>query len=89
MISKDKITEIFYTIDDFALVFEQSIENSLISSGKKTRRRKFKMSKGAILTITVLFHLSNVRIFKHFYLFYVQKHLKDEFPDTVSCNRFG
>jgi hypothetical protein len=88
MISKDKITEIFCTIDDFAQVFEKSLEKSLISSGKKRRRRKFKMSKGEILTITVLFHLSNVRTFKHFYLFYVQKHLKDEFPDTVSYNRF-
>ena len=46
------------------------------------------MSKGEILTITVLFHLSGVRTFKHFYLFYVQQHLKKEFPDTVSYNRF-
>ena len=88
MISKDKITEIFCTIDDFTQVFEQSLEKRLISTGKKTRKRKFRMSKGEILTITVLFHLSGMRTFKHFYLFYVQKHLKKEFPDTVSYNRF-
>ena len=72
MISKDKITEIFCTIDDFTQVFEQSLEKRLISTGKKTRKRKFRMSKGEILTITVLFHLSGMRTFKHFYLFYVK-----------------
>lgn len=88
MISKDKITEIFCSIDDFTIVFETALEKSVISSGKKTRKRKFKMSKGEIITITVLFHLSGYRNFKHYYLFYIQKHLKSEFPDTVSYNRF-
>jgi hypothetical protein len=88
MISKDKVTEIFCSIDDFSLIFESAIEKGTISSGKKTRNRKFKMSKGEIMTITVLFHLSSFRNFKHYYLFYIQKHLKDEFPDTVSYNRF-
>jgi len=46
------------------------------------------MSTSEILTITTLFHLSGIRTFKHFYLFYVQKHLQTEFPETVSYNRF-
>jgi hypothetical protein len=46
------------------------------------------MSPSEIVTITVLFHLSGMRTFKYFYLFYVQLHLKDEFPKTVSYNRF-
>ena len=46
------------------------------------------MSTSEILTITTLFHLSEIRKFKHFYLFYVQKHLQTEFPETVSYNRF-
>lgn len=41
-----------------------------------------------ILTITTIFHLGGYRTFKHFYLFYVQKHLTKEFPTTVSYNRF-
>lgn len=88
MISKDKITEIFCSIDDFTLIFESTLKKGTISSAKKTRKRKFKMSKGEIMTITVLFHLSGFRNFKHYYLFYVQKHLKGEFPETVSYNRF-
>jgi len=41
-----------------------------------------------VVTITVLFHLSGFRTFKHFYIYYLQKHLKQEFPNTVSYNRF-
>jgi hypothetical protein len=88
MISKDKITEIFCSIDDFSLIFEDALKKNTISTGKNTRKRKFKMSKSEIMTITVLFHLSGFRNFKHYYLFYIQKHLKNEFPETVSYNRF-
>lgn len=88
MISTDKVTAIFCSIDDFCNVFEPALKKKQLSSGKKTRKRKFKMSTSEVLTITVLFHLSGMRTFKHFYLFYVQKHLKKEFPETVSYNRF-
>jgi len=46
------------------------------------------MSASEILTITVLCHLSGFRTFEHFYVFYLQKHLNREFPNTVSYNRF-
>lgn len=88
MISKDKITEIFCSIDDFCKVFGPAFQKKLISDGKKRRNRAFSMSMGEILTITVLFHMSGYRTFKHFYLYYVREHLKDEFPVTVSYNRF-
>lgn len=88
MISTDKITTIFCSIDDFCKVFEPALKKKQLSDGKKKRNRKFKMSTSEILTITVLFHLSGMRTFKHFYLFYVQKHMKKEFPETVSYNRF-
>lgn len=88
MISKDKITEIFFSIDEFCTVFEPTFTKKLISDGKKYRKRAFKMSKSEILTITVLFHLSGHRTFKHFYTFYIQEHLREEFPVTVSYNRF-
>ena len=46
------------------------------------------MSTSEVITIVLLFHLSGFRTFKHFYIFYVQKHMKSEFPHTVSYNRF-
>tara|TARA_Y100000031_G_C8160153_1_gene356570 strand:- start:76 stop:981 length:906 start_codon:yes stop_codon:yes gene_type:complete len=88
MIHTDKITEIFCSIDDFCNLFSPALKEKLISAGKKTRNRKYKMSVSEVLTITVMFHLSGHRTFKHFYLFYVQKHLQSEFPVTVSYNRF-
>lgn len=88
MISNDKVTEIFFDIDEFCKVFEPAFTEKLLEDGKKHRKRAFKMSMSEILTITVIFQLSGHRTFKHFYLFYVQKHMKTEFPDTVSYNRF-
>ena len=46
------------------------------------------MCTSEVITIYYLFHLSGFRCFKHFYIFYVQKHMKNEFPNTVSYNRF-
>nr|WP_246067688.1 IS982 family transposase [Changchengzhania lutea] len=46
------------------------------------------MSTSEIVPITVLFHLSGIRTFKHFYVNYVRKELQEEFPITVSYNRF-
>ena len=40
------------------------------------------------ITLMVLFHLGAFRNLKHFYLFYVLVHLVNEFPETVSYNRF-
>lgn len=88
MISNDKVTEIFFEIDEFCKVFEPAFTQKLLEDGKKHRKRAFKMSMSEIITITVIFQLSGHRTFKHFYLFYVQKHMKSEFPDTVSYNRF-
>jgi len=88
MIPTSKITELFCSIDDFCLVFEPAFHKKLISSGKKRRNRKSSMSMSEILTITILFHTSGIRCFKHYYISYVQKHLKGEFPCTVSYNRF-
>lgn len=87
MISKDKITEIFCSIDDFCLVFDPALQKRQLSTGKMTRKRKFTMSTSEIVTISVLFHLSGIRTFKHFYIHYVQGQLREEFPNTVSYNR--
>lgn len=38
--------------------------------------------------IMILFHTGGFRDIKHFYLFYEKQHLQNEFPNTVSYNRF-
>jgi hypothetical protein len=85
MICFDKITEIYCIADEFCKNFEQQTSSFIL--GNKPKRLP-KMSTAEVITINLLFHLSGFRTFKHFYIFYVQKHMKSEFPQTVSYNRF-
>lgn len=84
-LSSDKVTEIFYLIDEFCIQFEASTRPTLIGNAPK---RKPGMSKSEVITLMTLFHTGSFRNIKHFYLHYVQKHLQSEFPRTVSYNRF-
>ncbi|SEH95668.1 hypothetical protein SAMN02927937_02369, partial [Paenimyroides aquimaris] len=85
MINFDKITEIFCLVDEFCQQFFPFLEKNSI--GNKSKRPPM-MSPSEIISIMILFHLSGFRCFKHFYIFYIQKHMQDEFPKTVSYNRF-
>lgn len=88
--NKDKITEIFYIIDEFCKEFDAAKSGHVLKKRceKKSRNRSFKLNDSEVMTILVLFHLGNFRCLKHFYMNYVQKHLTTEFPETVSYNRF-
>jgi hypothetical protein len=81
----DKITELFCITDEFCKNFEKTTESFIIGDKPK---RKPRMSTAEVITIYYLFHLGGFRCFKHFYIFYVQKHMQKEFPNTVSYNRF-
>ena len=85
LINADKITEIFVLIDEFCQEFDKNISRYKI--GNKPKRKPL-MSSSEVIAIMVLFHYGSFRNFKHFYLFYVKKHLQLEFPKTVSYNRF-
>lgn len=85
MIHYNKITDIFCLVDEFTQKFTPFLEKH--SLGNKSKRPPT-MSQSEIITIMILFHLSGFRCFKHFYIFYVQKHMCNEFPKTVSYNRF-
>ncbi|EDP94159.1 IS982 family transposase [Kordia algicida OT-1] len=85
MVSFSKITEIFCIVDEFCKEYDQIVDKSLLGNAPK---RPPIMSKSEIITITILFHLSGFRTFKHFYIFYIQKHMQEEFPKTISYNRF-
>jgi hypothetical protein len=58
------------------------------NNGIKRRNRKFKLNDAEVMTIMIAFHLGGYRNLKFFYINYVQKHLTEEFPETVSYNRF-
>jgi len=84
-IDKDKVTEIFVLADEFCQEFEKSISKHQIGNRPK---RKPKMCTSEVITIMVLFHFGAFKNFKHFYLYYVKEHMINDFPQTVSYNRF-
>jgi len=91
ILTKDKITEIFYAADEFCKEYSQTIkENKLIScnDGKKRRARQHEMSDSEIITILILYHFGSFKNFKHFYLMYIGGTLRQEFPKQLSYNRF-
>jgi hypothetical protein len=85
MLIYSKITEIFCIVDEFCKEYDKVVNSSLL--GHLSKRPSI-MSNSEVITLCILFQLSGFRTFKHFYIFYVQKHMKDDFPATVSYNRF-
>lgn len=90
MITIDKIIEIYCNIDDFCKELSKTMKDHVVKQNnvKKLRNRVFRMTDSEVITILLLFHLGHFRNLKHFYLFYVQENLVNEFPDAVSYNRF-
>ena len=89
-----KVTEIYCIADDFCKEYEFELNKKALSLSNpspntpKTRNRKGRMSDAEMITILVLFHSNTFRNFKHFYLFYVCRELKKEFPNLLSYTRF-
>jgi hypothetical protein len=76
--------------DEFSKEFTMTFKKLLLSEGtvKKQRNKPNRLSDSEVMTILIAFHLSGMRNLKHFYPFYVCKHMVKEFPGLVSYNRF-
>jgi hypothetical protein len=83
----DSLTELFCLIDDFCRVFEPAWQRQLLSSGAKRRQRPSSLSLSELMTLAILFHQLRFRQFKYFYLGYVCRHLRTEFPRLPSYQR--
>lgn len=91
MFSKDKVIEIFCTVDDFCKEFElriKELKQVQVNGAKRYRNRTLTMSDSEILTILICFHLGAHKTFKHYYQQIVQDHWADLFPKSLSYNRF-
>ena len=80
-----KITEIYFLVDEFAKEFEKELSKHVLGNPSK---RPPVMSNSEVMTIMILFHDKGYKCMKHFYVQYVQTHLTQMFPKTVSYNRF-
>lgn len=88
--NKDKVIEIFITVDDFCKEFDEFEYKKLISPEiKKLRNRKSSMSLSEKMTIYICYHLSSYTNFKRYYNELVLVHWKDLFPVIVSYERFN
>jgi hypothetical protein len=82
------IVTLFCRIDDFCQQFEPVFKQKLLAEKPQQRNRPTRLSLSEVMTIIVYFHASGYRNFKQYYLEYVKRHLRAEFPELVSYNRF-
>lgn len=84
----DNVVDIYCDVDDFMQIFLPVWHKTLISQGKKQRICKSNLTPSEVITILILFHQSNYRTLKHFYLNHVCHYLCKEFTDLVSYSQF-
>ena len=79
---------VYCDADDFCQVFLPAWHRQLLTSGERCRQRAGRLTLSEILTILIVFHQSQYRPFKAFYLLYLSQHARREFPSLVSHTRF-
>lgn len=80
---------LFIAVDDFCKTYQKYVQSLRLE--EKVRQRpgpKPRLSLSEVMTIIIYFHQSGYREFKAYYNNEVLKHLRPEFPDLVSYNRF-
>lgn len=84
-----EVIKLFCIVDDFVKQFDQtdSKEKSLYQK-KRIRNRKCRMHLSEVMTILLLFHRSNYRTYKHFYLTQIKINMRYLFPHIVGYSRF-
>ena len=92
MLTSDQITELFFLVDEYCILFDKNINQSVIkvpqSTDKRSRNKSCGLSKSEVITLLIAFHQSDYRTLKHFYKDYVCVYLQKDFPSLVSYNRF-
>ena len=81
------LEDLYCEVDDFCKEFMPEWHASLLEHGVRRKEWSCTMSPSEFMVIVILFHQQQYRNFKAFYLLYVQKHLKNEFPRLLSYSR--
>lgn len=82
------ILPLFFEIDEFCQYFEPLWIKHLLARNCKKRNRRRSLALSEVMTIMILFHQSGYRTLKQFYLEFVCRYWRAEFPNLVSYNRF-
>jgi hypothetical protein len=84
----ESLLELFVSVDDFCQIFLPFWKRKLMQDGSQKRNRPGQLSTSEIMTIIIYFHQSHYRHFKAYYKEYVCQHLRAEFPNLISYERF-
>lgn len=72
MLTEDKVIEIFVMADEFCKIFNAMLRRRGLDRPKDGRKRDYhrdcRMSQAEIIVIMIMFHSSNHKCLKHFYL---------------------
>lgn len=82
------LTKLFCDVDDFLKINTCLLPKKITDGTRQYTERKCRLSTSEVMTIVIAFHQSGYKNFKHFYLFYVFKYLRSQFPALVSYSRF-
>jgi hypothetical protein len=83
-----ELLELFCDVDDFCRAFVPQWHQQLLQNQVIKRVREPGLSLSERMTLMIHFHQSHYRDFKAYYTQHVLKHLRSEFPNLVSYNRF-
>lgn len=82
-----RLLHLFCDVDDFCNLFTHWSDAQLLGRVSKPGPKP-KLAASEIMTIIIYFHMTRYRDFKTYYTEYVSQHLRTEFPNLVSYNRF-
>ena len=87
--NEDSITAIYCDAGDFCKALEGCRKTRLLPHDKAPKRFPASaLPLSGVMTVIALFHLSGCRCFKWYCQRHVCVHLREYFPNPVSCNRF-
>ena len=84
----NNLVEIYCNVDDFTKTFVPKWKKQRIETQEKMRNKPSGLSESEVITLLILFHQSDYKTLKHFYVDYVSQHLTQAFPTLVSYSRF-
>ena len=82
-----RLLHLFCDVDDFCNLFTRWSQSQLLGQAHRPGPKP-KLSVSEIMTIIIYFHMTRHRDFKTYYTEYVSQHLRTEFLNLVSYNRF-
>ena len=82
------LTQLYCDVDDFMKNNPGLTTKKITDDKRRYTPRTSKLSDSEVMTISIAFHQSGYRNFKHFYLSYVYKYLSQQFKSLISYNRF-